>query len=164
MTEARLLSRSSFDMSLRVWSDDLPLRPIVGKIDSDESHFHVKGEPIAVSGYLAGKLAKRHYAALANATARQEDDVRIWLARTSAELAEQEELSRVLVNGQAEAVFWIAVFGDAPSPGPLLQEDVVTSLVNRGARILIENYTQDGPDCPSKTWLQRQPGLVRSTS
>lgn len=149
-------NKHPIDLSLRLWSDDIPLKPIVASLGVAADHLHLKGERMGETGLLANRVAKRHYASLASARGNDAADVADWLRRMSDRLASHPPLLDLLRAEKAEALFWIAILR-GPLPTPSIDADLVTRVANLGARILLENYTEEADDLPTKTWLPSEP-------
>jgi hypothetical protein len=150
-------SRNPIDMSLRLWSKDVPLHGMAEAFQLSLQHLHVKGGSIEREGRPSGRTAARHFASMAQAGGQNDDDIADWLRRTSAAVASNRELANLLHTGHVEALFWIAFFGPEPVPTPALDASLVKAVADLGARIFLENYTDLGPDCPTKVWLPAAP-------
>ena len=152
MSKAQRSSDDLYDLTLRLWSDGTPLRPVVSKLGLSIEHFSVKGEE--QEGYKGWKhIARCHYASMAQREVYAERDAAAWLAAT----LDQLDRTATRFGPDIEALFWIAQLGDAPQPSMVPDPALVARAVRAGARVFIENYTLptgDDPDAesPVKAW------------
>lgn len=141
------------DMSLRLWSDQVSLAPVLKKLGFEVRHSHEKGQAIASAGRFAGRLADRHYASLAHGEGK-DADVGPWLKRILDAMSSDQALSNDLKLGRITATVWIALFGDDVRDPPQISPDLVAAATHAHVTILIENYTRfDSDGVPEKTWL-----------
>ena len=146
------------DMSLRLWSEQIPLKPIFDALDVTLDHLHVAGEPMARDGRLAERRARRHYASLENTQSGNEADVTSWCRRVIEKIESRKSLVGALQTGQIVGTLWIAVLGSSrPVQVANLPADVVEAAEKLNLGVLLENYTDmsDG-GIPKKTWFVRQ--------
>ena len=114
-------------MSLRLWSERIPLAPVVEQLNFAASQLHVTDRPMAKDGRLAERLARRHYASAANANDRNDADVSTWCRLIMSGIASQASIVDLLRTGQIDGVLWITVLGGESAPTPELTEDIVKS-------------------------------------
>jgi hypothetical protein len=147
-----------FEMSLRLWSDTLPLASPTERLRLPRSHLHIKGEHVALEGPLAKIIARRHYASVAVASGVNGTDVDAWLLSTSVAIESVPAIIEGLRKHEIEGVFWIAMFGSEPLPAPNIRSNIIERIAALGAKILIENYTDLSPldGNPEKIWLPTQ--------
>jgi hypothetical protein len=145
---------NKYDMSLRIWSDSVRLEPLADDFNVAIDVLHIKGEPMAQEGYRAGRIAKRHYISLMHQKSHTSADVATWLIKMSALVHAHRELPGWLSHGQAEAVFWIAMFGREEIAAPVIDPRIISSIGDLNASILIENYTIPSDEMPVKTWYR----------
>jgi hypothetical protein len=142
------------DMSLRLWSEQVPLQSIINTLDVTPGHLHVAGEPMARDGRLAERHASRHYASLDNAYAASDADVCAWCRSVIIKIESHESLVGFLHTGNITATLWIAVFGTKSSPMPNLSKDIIERASQLNLSVLLENYTDltEG-GVPKKLWV-----------
>lgn len=127
----------SYKLSLRLWSDTVPLRPVISVIGYPVQHIHVKGRPIEVPAGKPTRIAPHHYASIASAQVQTEHEVSDWLFRVAGRLS---QLDSVALDG-LEIVFWIAIFGRVRAENPEIARYIVDLISSLGANIFVENYT-----------------------
>lgn len=143
-----------FDMSLRLWSDDVPLRGPLAEAGLDAAHLHVRGEPMAEAGALAGRAARRHYASAAGVEGRDGAEVEAWLAATMDGVAGAAALRAELRLGRVEGVLWVAILGRVPLDAPVIAPALAARAEDLGLRISLENYTRpDEEPFPGQVWI-----------
>ena len=76
------MDRPTYDISLRLWSDDVPMQPIVQDLGMDATHLYERGQPIINPKVRSRPIADRHYASLAKTKTSNEADIPVWLADT----------------------------------------------------------------------------------
>ena len=147
--------RGPYDMTLRFWSDDVPLEAIVRALGLVVGGLQRRGEPIINPKARSRRIAPKHFASVAQARMSDEGDVAPWVGHTLRQIEGCPALVDRLRSGTAEALLWIAVLGHDPIPPPLGIEAHLAGFATRiGARILIEDYNREDPDgSPRKTWL-----------
>lgn len=148
---------SKYDLSLRFWSDDLGLEPLVAPLGPLQ-YIHRRGEETRVAGRL--RPAPRHFASVAATIVHDPADVDDWLRTDLAALAAQSRLIGYLRTGEVEALFWIAIFGRDPVPVPAVAPDIVRDARALGVGLLIENYTDLATGTPAKTWVVEGAGAA----
>jgi hypothetical protein len=143
----------SIDMSLRLWSEQVPLKPLLKKLNFEVRHEHELGQPIASTGRFAGRLADRHYTSLAHMEG-DDNDVGPWLEKILAAVASNPELSSFLNSGAVTATAWLALFGDDERSPPKISSELIAAASRSHVTLLIENYTRfDSEGIPEKNWL-----------
>jgi hypothetical protein len=147
------LTKKQIDMSLRLWSERIPLTPIIKELGVAVSYVHVAGQAMASEGRLAGRTALRHYASVAKTKGEDDADVSAWCRQIIAKVDLQKSLVDLLLEGEIEGVLWIAVLGPEPSPMPSLPADIVNTAAQLKLKILLENYTNLSGEVPEKLWL-----------
>lgn len=156
MSKQQGSSDDEYDLSLRLWSDLTPLKPVVSKLVLPVDDLAVMGEE--VKGWKGrNQTVRRHYASLASSRVQTEQDAAAWLAATLEQLA----LAATRFGLDIEALFWIAQLGRAPQASMVPDPALVARAVQVGARIFIENYTlpegngvsnDADVESPVKTW------------
>jgi hypothetical protein len=143
----------SIDMSLRLWSDQVPLKPLLKKLNLEVRHEHEMGQPIASAGRFAGRLADRHYMSLAHREG-DDNDVGPWLENILAAIASNPALSDCLNSGVVTATAWFALFGDDERSPPRISSELIAAASRSHVKLFIENYTRfDSEGIPEKNWL-----------
>jgi hypothetical protein len=150
--------RVEIDMTLRLQSGQIPMRPIVEALGVTPQHLHVAGEPMASEGRLAQRRASRHYASVLQR--RVESDTAVvaaWCRLVIEKIEAQKSLANFLREGQISGTMWIAVFGPESSPVPAIPADIVDAAARLKLSVFLENYTDlsDG-GIPKKLWLINQ--------
>lgn len=146
--------KKRYNINLRLWSDHVPIAPLLKRSNFEAEHCHRRGEVIVINGRSTDRVAPRHYAALQNFETIDVGSLSNWLADTQKKLEINDEISLGLKSGQIEGVVWIALFGDEAQPLPKIDELVIAKLVHHHVRVLIENYTDlDEEGLPRRTWL-----------
>lgn len=144
-------------MSLRLWSEKIPLRPIAEELGVTLDHLHIAGEPMAREGRLAERRAPRHYASVQKVQGANDADVAAWCRLVINKIESQELLVGFLRTGEIVGTLWIAVLGSQLSPMPNILADVVNAAVRLKLGILLENYTDLSENgVPKKSWLVEQ--------
>ena len=146
---------SAFDMTLRFWSDDIPMKPIVRGMDLIAEHMHERGEPIVAPSARSRRIAPRHHASVAHARTSDGGDVPPWVDYTLSRIEGRPALIDRLRSGAVEALLWIAVLGHDPIPPPLVIAASLSGSATRvGAKIMVEDYNRyDADGVPMKTWF-----------
>jgi hypothetical protein len=153
MMPERRAAETNIDTSLRLWSDDVPLGPLVDGLGLPVSHLHVAGRPVAAEGRLSRHVAAVHYASVANT--RGTNDPHSWCIAVLEKVGAQSQLVSLLRQDRVEATLWIAVFGSEPVDPPDVTDDVLALARNLHVSVFIENYTRLGSGNAEKTWLYR---------
>lgn len=144
------LGRMPVDMSLRLWSSDVPLGFVAGQTGLATNHLHVRGQPIRVGESLTNRIAARHYASIANAKGLNSQDVSTWLTQLARALESHGNIVHLIQTGRIEALAWIASFDRSLSLGPL----GVISLKKLMIGVMIEDYTRwDSDGAPLRVIL-----------
>ncbi len=147
----------TYDMSLRLWSDDVPMKPIVQDLGVDVTHLYERGQTIINPKARSRRIANRHYASLAQTETSNEADIPAWLDDTLRRLDGHPSLPALMRSGRVEALLWIATLGgDRALPPPPVQVDParVAAATRLGARIFVEDYHRfDEGGVPQKRWL-----------
>ena len=149
-----LSDHKPFDMTLRLWSDSVPLEPIVALMGLKAEHLHRIGEPRQVRGRALRGTVDRHYASLAR-TRGTEEDVTKWIQSTLNIIGLHQQLVKDLKGERIEGLLWITrLRGDDGSPMPTIEPALVDSACEEGLRIFLENYTDFGEEgAPKREWL-----------
>jgi hypothetical protein len=152
-----------FDMNLRLWSDDLPLGPVLAEAKLEPAHLHLRGAPIAETGSLAGRIARRHYASTAPAQGRDSEDMRAWLLATMGIVRNAARLREGLASNEVEGVLWVALLGRTALNMPEIEPGLAGDAEALGLKILVENYTrpEEAEPFPEKLWLAGAPAKER---
>jgi hypothetical protein len=153
MTLNRSQQDVELDLSLRLWSDRIPLEPIVRRLGFSVQNLHVAGQPIPRHRGAAARVAHAHYASTANFAAHEDTEVLNWIRHTLEGLSKDPQFETLLRSGEIEATLWIAVLASRPMPSPNLPADVLSLAKALNLSILSENYTVPNP--PEKIWLSR---------
>ncbi len=153
MPDQKALSDDNYDLTLRLWSEHTPLKPIVSHLGFRIDDFVVMGQTTK----RGNRIAHRHFACIASAQVQTAKEAEAWLAATLGQMAR----TGARFGPDIEALFWIAQFGrtrqESMVPSPIL----VARAVEHGARIFVENYTpqgadgvsdDEGADASVKTW------------
>lgn len=141
------------NMSLRLRSDQVPMKPLVTKMDFEVRHLHEMGQPIARVGRLRGRVADRHYASLAHAEGN-DSDVGPWLNTILAAIASHPTLCDYLRSGEVTATAWIVIFGNDERKPPEIPAEIVAAATRSHLTLFVENYTSfDSEGIPEKLWL-----------
>lgn len=145
----------TYDMSLRLWSDDVPMAPIVQDLGVDVTHLYERGQPIINPKARSRRIADRHYAAFAQTKTSNEADIPVWLDDTLRRLDAHPSLPGLMRSGRVEALLWIATLGGDPTPPPVEVDPARVATATRlGARIFVEDYHRfDEGGVPVKRWL-----------
>ena len=147
------LPDKEIDLSLRLWSDLVPLASIAERLRLPVEHQHTLGEVIPQHRGAARRVARKHYVSLSRREAHTDKEVAQWGRETLAQLKDYQALSELLLQGRVEATLWIAIFGRHPVETPAFSSDLVNLAEGLNVSILIENYTREGGEVPEKVWL-----------
>lgn len=149
------MHKPPIDMTLRLGSEDVPLRSVMSATGLIANHLYIRGEPIATEGRFAGRLAERHYLATAAVRGDDENDVAAWLWKVIHQIEAHQELVDLLRDKRVEGVLWIALlYGPEGSTMPLVDPMIVTAASALGLQLFLENYTAfDEDGAPMKEWL-----------
>ena len=144
-----------YDMTLRFWSDDVFMEPIVRQLGLVIHGLQKRGEPIINAKARSRRVAPRHFASVAQARTPDEGDVPNWIDYTLQRIESQPALVDRLRSGAVEALLWIAVLGHDPIPPPLVIAASLSGSATRvGAKIMVEDYNRyDAGGVPMKTWF-----------
>lgn len=142
------------DLTLRFWSPDVLLGPLVAGIGSLQ-HLYVAGRPMGTEGQLAGRIADRHYACTMGVLVAGDEEVLAWLTRVLGEIEAMPDLVAGLQSGRVEGLAWIArMYEDSPIAMPTIGAAIVETARRIGLTIFLENYTDfDEGGIPRKHWL-----------
>jgi hypothetical protein len=145
------------DMSLRLWSNETQLAPLLASLDTVVSRLQEPGQPMGKKGPLAMRLAKRHYALLASVEGVDDADISAWCRQTINLVASHRFLVELLRTGQVEGTLWIALLGPHPAPFPNVDRAIVAVAAQHNLDVFLENYTNRGNDeeLPEKLWLHK---------
>lgn len=152
MVSQQKSSSNEYDLSLRLWSEVRPLKPIVSESGLAVDDLAVMGEE--AEGWKGRKrIVRCHYACLASSQVRTERDATAWLAAT----LDQLDRTATRFGPDIEALFWIAQLRGEDVPSMIPDPALVARAAQAGTRVFIENYTlsaSDDPDAesPVKTW------------
>ena len=144
-----------YDMTLRFWSDDIFMEPIVRELGLVIHGLQKRGEPIVNANARSRRIAPKHFASVAQARTHDEDDVPTWINHALKRIEGQPALVDRLRSGAVEALLWIAVLSYDPIPPPLVIEaSLASSAMRVGAKIMVEDYNRyDADGVPTKTWF-----------
>jgi len=143
------------NLSLRLWSDLQKLDALLPEFALPPRHLHHKGEAVPLPDTNRQHMPRRHYASFPPCHATDTTKVEPWLDSELEALERRILTSGLIRTGVVEAVFWIAIFSDAPIATPTLSTHLVERLRASGARALIESYAPQASTqtaSPSKTW------------
>lgn len=147
----------TYDMSLRLWSDDVPMQPVVRDLGMNVTHLYERGQTIILPKGRSRPIADQHYASLAKIKTSNEADIATWLDDTLRRLDGHPSLPGLMRSGRVEALLWIATLGgDRALPPPPVEVDParVATATRLGARIFVEDYHRfDEGGVPGKRWL-----------
>jgi hypothetical protein len=142
-----------FDMSLRLLSDRIPMKPILQQLGVEPTHLHEVGMPMATEGPLAGRLARRYYAGIGASRTDRDSDVAEWCSQIIAKVASAQTLIGHLADKEIEASLWIAIFETGLTPYPEIPADIVKRAEQLRLSIFFESYVGDSGNLPEKFWL-----------
>ena len=144
-----------YDMTLRFWSTNVPMGPIVQDLGLVVGSLQRRGEPIIRSKARPRRIAPKHFASVAHARTSDEGDVPPWVSHTLERIEGRPALVDLLRSGAVEALLWIAVLGHDPTPPPLVVEASLAGSATRvGAKIMVEDYNRhDAGGVPMKAWF-----------
>ena len=147
--------KGPYDMTLRLWSDDVFLEPIVRELGLVIHGLQKRGEPIVNAKARLQRIAPKHFASVAQARTPDEGYVLTWIERTLQQIEGKPALVDRLRSGAVEALLWIAVLGQDPIPPPLvIAASLAGSATRVGAKIMVEDYNRyDVDGVPMKTWF-----------
>jgi hypothetical protein len=149
--------RAEIDVSLRLWSEQISLYPLVEALDVAPKYLHIAGEPIASEGRLAQRRAPRHYASLLHKRVDSDIEVASWCKLVVEKIESQESLMGFMRSRQIAGTIWIAIFGPQLASVPIIPEDIINAASGLRLSLLIENYTDfDDGGVPRKSWLVSQ--------
>jgi hypothetical protein len=120
-------------MSLRLWSDRIPMKPILQQLGVEVTHLHEADLPMATEGPLAGRLARRHYASIGTSETDSDSDV-AWCCLIVAKVASANMLVDHLASNEIEASLWIAIFEKGLAPYPEIPADIIKRAEQIGLR------------------------------
>jgi len=147
------------DMTLRLWSEWVLLKPLLDQADVTVELLHIVGEPMATEGRLAGRVADRHYASTVSFRGKDDNDVSAWLTRIIGLIESGQDLVVYLLSGQIEAVLWITVLADGVTPLPNIDPHILAACRRLGLKLLLESYNDfDEGGVPLKVWLTEPQG------
>jgi hypothetical protein len=150
----RVSDQKPFDMTLRLWSDSIPLDFVTSQTGLKVGRIHRLGEPREVRGRVIKDIVDRHSVSLARASGTEED-VLDWLRSTLRAVGSDQQLVKELRAGQIEGLLWISrLRGDDGSSMPSIEPDLVGLASEKALRIFLENYTDFGEEgAPKREWL-----------
>lgn len=143
-----------FDMTLRLWSDSVPLDLIASQTGLKAGRLHRKGEQTQVRGRVIEGIVDRHFASIARARG-EEEEVANWIKSTLDSIESHHDLVQHLTAGNIEGLLWIArLRGGDGSSMPPIDPALVDLASGKGLRIFLENYTDfDREGVPKREWL-----------
>ncbi len=81
-----------FRMNLRLYSDTKQLATIAETLKFPRMHLHIKGEPMFLTGPLAGKISEKHYVSFMETKTQDANDIAPWIEETAAAIAAVPEI------------------------------------------------------------------------
>jgi hypothetical protein len=137
----------TFKANLRLWSDTVPLAPVVQASLCQWDRLYIKGQTIPARGKASPHIATRHYATSED---REYADIRDigpvieqWLDEIE---SGRPPIASLAQQGRIEAVLWVAIFGGDEVATPVLSEEIDKRAKSAGVQILLENYTIEEPE------------------
>ena len=149
--------RLPIDMSLRFWSDTIPLKDLTERVSSSVQFSHVPGKLMSERGVLSKRTAARYYVSLTSERTNDNDGVSKWINQIIFKLKSEAEILELIKNGKIECVIWIAILACDRAPLINIKSDVLdfSSLIGFG--ILLEDYNNidSNGESPKKIWLSK---------
>ena len=155
VTLSRPSADKEIDLSLRLWSDRVPLAPIAERLGFRIEHLHVVGQIIPKHRGAKERVARAHYVSVAHLQACSDEEVLLWGGQILEALKRDNELVTMLHQSRVEATLWISVLGREPVEPPRPGGDLLRLAEGLNVGVLIENYTRVDADVPEKIWLTK---------
>jgi len=129
-----------YSISLRLWSDITPFRPLAERLDLKISTVHVAGEPMADMGRLSKIIAPRHYLSAETCAPTSLAEIDSWCIRVLNIISNDCELSQALQVGTTYGVVWIALFPPHSDISMPLEGSIIKLAQKLKIRIICEYY------------------------
>jgi hypothetical protein len=128
--------------SLRLWSDNEPLAPVICHSSTSWKYLYVKGQVLPPKGRAQAHLVARHYACSDDIEFDDIGGIGQVLAQWLDEIENNDpSIAAFAKAGEIEALLWVAIFGYDEIDTPLVTTELATRAEQAGMKILIENYT-----------------------
>lgn len=100
-----------FNVSLRVWSNDLQLVSLAESLDLPREHLHLKEHPVRFNGIAKDRIAKKHYVCFMGENFTEWEGVEDSLSSHLRRLEKETWLIDLISNMKIEVVLWVTVTG-----------------------------------------------------
>ena len=154
MEEILSSNKNRMDISLRMWSDHVPIAALVKRSKLKLRHCHVLGQPIVIHGQVTSRIAPRHYVSVENLKTDEVSEILTWLDSTAHKI---NDIGDVLIHansGKIDIIIWLAIFAEDMNISGLIEKYMQSQIRLLPLKFLIENYVKlDEEGIPRKKWI-----------